>query len=35
MLASINMGLTLILEVHNITIHSLCRYIKHINLSMY
>jgi hypothetical protein len=29
------MGLTLVLEAHNIIIHSLCRYIKYNNLSMY
>jgi hypothetical protein len=29
------MGLTLILKAHNIIIHSLCRYIKYNNLSMY
>jgi hypothetical protein len=34
-LASINMGLSLVLEVHNATIHSLGKYISYINLSMY
>jgi hypothetical protein len=29
------MGLILVLEVHNIIIHSLCKYIKYSNLSMY
>jgi hypothetical protein len=29
------MGLTLIVEAHNIIIHNLCRYIKYNNLSMY
>jgi hypothetical protein len=29
------MGLTLVLEAHNIIIHSLCKYIKYNNLSMY
>ncbi len=29
------MGLTLVLEAHNIIIHSLCRYIKYNNLSIY
>jgi hypothetical protein len=29
------MGLTLVLKTHNIIIHSLCRYIKYNNLSMY
>jgi hypothetical protein len=29
------MGLTLVLEVHNIIIYNLCRYIKYGNLSMY
>jgi len=34
-LAYVNMGLTLVLEAHNFIIHSLCRYIKYNNLSMY
>jgi hypothetical protein len=29
------MNLTLVLEVHNIIIHNLCRYIKYININMY
>jgi hypothetical protein len=29
------MGLTLVLDVHNIIIHGLFKYIKYINLSMY
>jgi hypothetical protein len=29
------MGLTLVLEVHNIIIHSLCKYIMYNNLNMY
>jgi hypothetical protein len=29
------MGLTLVLEVHNIIIYSLCTYIKYNNLGMY
>jgi len=29
------MGLTLVLEAHNIITYSLCRYIKYNNLSMY
>jgi hypothetical protein len=29
------MGLTLVLEAHNIIIHNVCRYIKYNNLNMY
>jgi hypothetical protein len=29
------MGLTLVLKAHNIIMHSLCKYIKYNNLSMY
>jgi hypothetical protein len=35
MLTLVSTSLTSVLKVHNIIIHSLCRYIKYINLSMY
>jgi hypothetical protein len=35
MLALVNMGLILVLEIQNIVIRSLCRYIIYINLNIY